>query len=58
MEHMLEGRTMPELVHLQYILISDGARTGFASVEQVPDAGRVRGALAYNRILPVVHVLM
>ena len=55
---MLEGRTMPELVHLQYILISDGARTGFASVEQVPDAGRVRGALAYNRILPVVHVLM
>ncbi len=39
-EHMLEGRTMPELVHLpnDQVLIANGARTGFAAVAQVPDA--------------------
>ncbi|KAI0080794.1 glyoxal oxidase precursor [Panus rudis PR-1116 ss-1] len=38
-EHMLEGRTMPELVHLPngQILIANGARTGFAAIRQVPD---------------------
>ena len=39
-EHMLEGRTMPELVHLPngQVLIANGARTGFAAIAQVPDA--------------------
>ncbi|TBU23990.1 glyoxal oxidase precursor [Dichomitus squalens] len=39
-EHMLEGRTMPELVHLPngQVLIANGARTGFAALAQVPDA--------------------
>ena len=39
-EHMLEGRTMPELVHLPngQVLIANGARTGFAAIKQVPDA--------------------
>ncbi|KAI0737810.1 glyoxal oxidase precursor [Daedaleopsis nitida] len=39
-EHMLEGRTMPELVHLPngQVLIANGAGTGFAAIAQVPDA--------------------
>ncbi|KAI0774648.1 glyoxal oxidase N-terminus-domain-containing protein [Trametes elegans] len=39
-EHMLEGRTMPELVHLPngQVLIANGARSGFAAIKQVPDA--------------------
>lgn len=39
-EHMLENRTMPELVHLPngQVLIANGARTGFAALQQVPDA--------------------
>ena len=43
-EHMLEGRTMPELVHLPngQVLIANGARTGFAAIAEVPDA--VNGA--------------
>ncbi|KAH9939364.1 glyoxal oxidase precursor [Epithele typhae] len=39
-EHMLEGRTMPELVHLPngQVLITNGAGSGFAAISQVPDA--------------------
>ncbi|KAI0650924.1 glyoxal oxidase N-terminus-domain-containing protein [Trametes meyenii] len=39
-EHMLEGRTMPELVHLPngQVLIANGARSGFAAIHQVQDA--------------------
>ncbi|KAI0757966.1 glyoxal oxidase N-terminus-domain-containing protein [Fomes fomentarius] len=39
-EHMLENRTMPELVHLPngQVLIANGARSGFAALKQVPDA--------------------
>ena len=39
-DHMLEGRTMPELVHLPngQILVANGAGTGFAAIAQVPDA--------------------
>lgn len=38
-EHMLEGRTMPELVHLPngQVLIANGAGTGFAAVASVGD---------------------
>ncbi|KAI0832923.1 glyoxal oxidase precursor [Trametes gibbosa] len=38
-EHMLEPRTMPELVHLPngQILITNGARSGFAALHQVSD---------------------
>ncbi|KAH9854840.1 glyoxal oxidase precursor [Lenzites betulinus] len=38
-EHMLEGRTMPELVHLPngQVLITNGARSGFAAIRQVQD---------------------
>ena len=38
-EHMLEGRTMPELVHIPngQVLITNGGRTGFAAISQVPD---------------------
>ena len=38
-EHMLEGRTMPELVHIPngQVLITNGAGTGFAAISQVPD---------------------
>ncbi|KAF7424119.1 hypothetical protein PC9H_009422 [Pleurotus ostreatus] len=38
-EHMLEGRTMPELVHLPngQILIANGGRTGFAAVKSIAD---------------------
>lgn len=38
-EHMLEGRTMPELVHLPngQVLIINGGRTGFAAIAQVKD---------------------
>ncbi|KAL1944356.1 hypothetical protein VTO73DRAFT_3541 [Trametes versicolor] len=38
-EHMLEPRTMPELVHLPngQVLIANGARSGFAAIHQVQD---------------------
>ncbi|EIW61178.1 glyoxal oxidase precursor [Trametes versicolor FP-101664 SS1] len=38
-EHMLEPRTMPELVHLPngQVLIANGARSGFAALHQVSD---------------------
>ncbi|KAI0650925.1 glyoxal oxidase N-terminus-domain-containing protein [Trametes meyenii] len=38
-EHMLEGRTMPELVHLPngQVLIANGGRTGFAAIRHVQD---------------------
>ena len=38
-EHMLEGRTMPELVHIPngQVLITNGGRSGFAAIAQVPD---------------------
>nr|VWO96342.1 Nitrogen assimilation transcription factor nit-4 [Ganoderma boninense] len=38
-EHMLEGRTMPELVHVPngQVLITNGGRSGFAAISQVPD---------------------
>ncbi|KAI0089706.1 glyoxal oxidase N-terminus-domain-containing protein [Irpex rosettiformis] len=38
-EHMLEGRTMPELVHLPngQVLIINGGRSGFAAIHQVRD---------------------
>ncbi|KAI0677743.1 glyoxal oxidase precursor [Trametes maxima] len=38
-EHMLEPRTMPELVHIPngQILIANGARSGFAAIHQVQD---------------------
>ncbi|KAI0808904.1 glyoxal oxidase N-terminus-domain-containing protein [Irpex lacteus] len=38
-EHMLEGRVMPELVHLPngQLLITNGGRTGFAAVASVGD---------------------
>ncbi|EKM54423.1 uncharacterized protein PHACADRAFT_258261 [Phanerochaete carnosa HHB-10118-sp] len=38
-EHMLEGRMMPELVHLPngQILITNGAGTGFAAISSVGD---------------------
>ncbi|KAI0363190.1 hypothetical protein BV20DRAFT_172359 [Pilatotrama ljubarskyi] len=38
-EHMLEGRTMPELVHLPngQVLIANGARSGFAAIASVGD---------------------
>ena len=38
-EHMLEGRTMPELVHIPngQVLITNGAGSGFAAISQVPD---------------------
>ncbi|KAI0316600.1 glyoxal oxidase N-terminus-domain-containing protein [Amylostereum chailletii] len=39
-EHMLEPRTMPEMVHLPNgkVLITNGGRTGFAALAQVSDA--------------------
>jgi hypothetical protein len=39
-EHMLEPRTMPELVHLPngQVLITNGGRSGYAAIKQVPDA--------------------
>ena len=39
-EHMLEGRTMPELLDIPdgQVLITNGAATGFAAIEQVPDS--------------------
>lgn len=39
-EHMLNPRTMPEMVHLPngQILVTNGGRTGFAALDQVPDA--------------------
>jgi hypothetical protein len=38
-EHMLEPRVMPELVHLPngQVLITNGGRTGYAALNQVPD---------------------
>ncbi|PIL37702.1 hypothetical protein GSI_01396 [Ganoderma sinense ZZ0214-1] len=50
-EHMLEGRTMPELVHLPngQVLIANGARTGFAAIAQVPDA--IGGSNADHAVL-------
>ncbi|KAI0808903.1 glyoxal oxidase precursor [Irpex lacteus] len=38
-EHMLEGRTMPELIHLPngQVLIINGGRSGFAAIRQVKD---------------------
>ncbi|KAI9060002.1 copper radical oxidase [Trametes sanguinea] len=38
-EHMLEPRTMPELVHIPngQVLIANGARSGFAAIKQVQD---------------------
>ncbi|KAI0355513.1 glyoxal oxidase precursor [Trametes cingulata] len=38
-EHMLEGRIMPELVHLPngQVLIANGGRTGFAATDAVQD---------------------
>ncbi|KAF4598452.1 hypothetical protein EYR38_006854 [Pleurotus pulmonarius] len=38
-EHMLEGRTMPELVHLPngQIVIANGGGSGFAAIATVPD---------------------
>jgi hypothetical protein len=38
-EHMLEGRVMPELVHLPngQVLIINGGRSGFAAIHQVRD---------------------
>ncbi|PIL37696.1 hypothetical protein GSI_01390 [Ganoderma sinense ZZ0214-1] len=38
-EHMLEGRTMPELVHIPngQVLITNGGGSGFAAISQVPD---------------------
>ncbi|EIN08242.1 glyoxal oxidase precursor [Punctularia strigosozonata HHB-11173 SS5] len=39
-EHMLEPRVMPELVHLPngQVLITNGGRSGYAALAQVPDA--------------------
>ncbi|PIL37689.1 hypothetical protein GSI_01383 [Ganoderma sinense ZZ0214-1] len=50
-EHMLEGRTMPELVHLPngQVLIANGARTGFAAIAQVSDA--IGGSNADHAVL-------
>lgn len=38
-EHMLEGRTMPELVHIPngQVLITNGGQSGFAGISNVPD---------------------
>ena len=38
-EHMLEGRAMPELVHMPngQVLIINGGRSGFAAIHQVQD---------------------
>ncbi|EIW61172.1 glyoxal oxidase precursor [Trametes versicolor FP-101664 SS1] len=38
-EHMLEGRIMPELVHVPngQVLIANGARSGFAAIRHVQD---------------------
>ncbi|KAL0953554.1 hypothetical protein HGRIS_004775 [Hohenbuehelia grisea] len=38
-EHMLEGRTMPELVHLPngQVLITNGAGSGFAAIHSIAD---------------------
>jgi hypothetical protein len=39
-EHMLNPRTMPELVHIPngQVLIINGGRSGYAAIKQVPDA--------------------
>ncbi|KAF4586520.1 hypothetical protein EYR38_010799 [Pleurotus pulmonarius] len=50
-EHMLEGRTMPELLHLPngQILITNGGSTGFAAIGSVADL--VGGSNADNAVL-------